>query len=82
MPASFSCARPWEANSIGEDVEQLKQRWPLLDYLQQQNWPPGQWVTTPSSSDSVRYTRKRGLRSMSTLVKISSTATVAVRVAI
>ena len=38
MPASFSCARPWEANSIGEDVEQLKQRWPLLDYLQQQNW--------------------------------------------
>ena len=39
MPASFSYAWPWEANSIvGEDVEQLKQRWPLLDYLQQQNW--------------------------------------------
>src|SRR6201997_3407346 len=39
MPASFSYAQPSEANSIvGEDVEQLKQRWPLLDYLQQQNW--------------------------------------------
>ena len=23
---------------MGEDVEHLKQRWPLLDYLQQQNW--------------------------------------------
>src|SRR5207253_10885076 len=44
--------------------------------------PPGLRVTTPSSSDSVRYTRRRGLRSMSTPVKISSTATVAVRVAI
>jgi len=39
MPASFSYAQPSEANSIvGGDVEQLKQRWPLLDYLQQQNW--------------------------------------------
>jgi hypothetical protein len=44
--------------------------------------PPGQRVTTPSSSDSVRYTRRRGLRSMSTPVKISSAATVAVGVAI
>jgi DNA primase len=24
---------------VGEDVEKLKQRWPLLDYLRQQNWP-------------------------------------------
>lgn len=23
---------------MGEDVEKLKQRWPLLDYLQKQNW--------------------------------------------
>src|SRR5229473_7801492 len=39
MPASFSYAQPSEANSIvGGDVEQLKQRRPLLDYLQQQNW--------------------------------------------
>jgi hypothetical protein len=39
MSASFSYAQPSEANSIvGEDVEHLKQRWPLLDYLQQQNW--------------------------------------------
>src|SRR5437016_2511542 len=39
MPASFSYAQPSEANSIGGgDVEQLKQRWQLLDYLQQQNW--------------------------------------------
>jgi DNA primase len=39
MPASFSYAQPSEANSIVDgDVEQLKQRWPLLDYLQQQNW--------------------------------------------
>jgi len=39
MAASFSYAQPSEANSIvGGDVEQLKQRWPLLDYLQQQNW--------------------------------------------
>jgi hypothetical protein len=39
MPASFSYAQPSEANSIvSEDVEHLKQRWPLFDYLQQQNW--------------------------------------------
>jgi len=42
MPASFSSAQPSEANSIvGGDVEQLKKRWPLLDYLQQQNWAAG-----------------------------------------
>jgi DNA primase catalytic core len=23
---------------VGEDIEKLKQRWPLLDYLRQQNW--------------------------------------------
>src|SRR6202795_867733 len=48
MPASFSYAQPSEANNIvGGDVEQLKQRWPLLDYLQQQNW-----ASRPAGYDS------------------------------
>lgn len=39
MPTGFSYAQPSEANrAVGEDLEKLKQRWPLLDYLQQQNW--------------------------------------------
>jgi hypothetical protein len=32
---------------MGEQVEKLKQRWPLLDYLQQQNW-----VAQPTGYDS------------------------------
>src|SRR5215469_16145425 len=32
---------------MGEDVEKLKQRWPLLDYLQHQNW-----VAQPTGYDS------------------------------
>jgi DNA primase len=32
---------------MGEDVEKLKQRWPLLDYLQKQNW-----VAQPAGYDS------------------------------
>jgi DNA primase len=32
---------------MGEDVEKLKQRWPLLDYLQKQNW-----VAQPVGYDS------------------------------
>src|SRR5262245_64416087 len=32
---------------MGEDVEKLKQRWPLLSYLQQQNW-----VAQPAGYDS------------------------------
>jgi DNA primase len=32
---------------MGEDAEKLKQRWPLLDYLQQQNW-----VAQPAGYDS------------------------------
>jgi DNA primase len=39
MLAAFSYARPRGQNSaMGEDLEQLKQRLPLLDYLRQQNW--------------------------------------------
>jgi DNA primase len=39
MLAAFSYARLWGQNStMGEDLEQLKQRLPLLDYLRQQNW--------------------------------------------
>jgi len=44
--------------------------------------PPGLWVTAPSSSDSVPFTRKPDPRSTSTPVKISSTATAAARAAI
>jgi hypothetical protein len=32
---------------MGEQVEKLKQRWPLLDYQQQQNW-----VAQPTGYDS------------------------------
>jgi len=39
MLATFSYARfPEEKATVGEDVEKLKQRRPLLDYLRQQNW--------------------------------------------
>ena len=36
---------------MGEDVENLKQRWPLLDYLQQQNWTAQ--PVSPASSEFV-----------------------------
>jgi len=46
MLAAFSYARLRGQNStMGEDLEKLKQRFPLLDYLRQQNWsgrPAGQ----------------------------------------
>jgi hypothetical protein len=58
---------------MGEDVEKLKQRWPLLDYLQKQNWLHSPRVTTPSSSDSAHCMRKLSLRSMSMPARISST---------
>ena len=32
---------------MGEDVEKLKQRWPLFDYLQKQNW-----VAQPAGYDA------------------------------
>jgi DNA primase len=39
MLAAFSYARfPGRKKHVGEDVKKLKQRWPLLDYLRQQNW--------------------------------------------
>ena len=38
---------------MGEDLEKLKQRLPLLDYLRQQHWTARPSVTAPSSSDSV-----------------------------
>ena len=39
MLATFSYARfPDGKSTVGEDVEKLKQRQPLLDYLRQQNW--------------------------------------------
>jgi len=39
MLAAFSYARLRRPNrAMGEDVEKLKQRLPLLDYLRQQNW--------------------------------------------
>ena len=39
MLAVFSYARFADGNStVSEDVEKLKQRRPLLDYLRQQNW--------------------------------------------
>jgi DNA primase catalytic core len=36
---------------VGEEAKQLKQRWPLLDYLQQQKWTA--WPTHPNSSEFV-----------------------------
>ena len=46
MLAAFSYARLRRQNrTMGEDLEQLKQRFPLLDYLRQVNWsgrPTGQ----------------------------------------
>lgn len=42
MLAVFSYARLADENStVSEDVKKLKQRWPLLDYLRQQNWEAG-----------------------------------------
>ena len=39
MLVGFPYARRWRQNSaVGEDLEKLKQRLPLLDYLRQQNW--------------------------------------------
>ena len=39
MLAAFSYARlRRQKNAVGEDVEKLRQRLPLLDYLRQQNW--------------------------------------------
>src|SRR5713226_2806555 len=39
MLATFSYVRlQRQNNAVGEDVEKLKQRLPLLDYLRQQNW--------------------------------------------
>src|SRR6266702_2474786 len=39
MRVGFPYARRWRQNSaVGEDLEKLKQRLPLLDYLRQQNW--------------------------------------------
>jgi DNA primase len=39
MLVGFPYPRRWRQNSaVGEDLEKLKQRLPLLDYLRQQNW--------------------------------------------
>src|SRR5260370_25615418 len=39
MLAAFYYARfPGRKKHVGEDVKKLKQRWPLIDYLRQQNW--------------------------------------------
>src|SRR5438132_11191749 len=39
MLVGFPYARRWRQNSaVGEGLEQLKPRLPLLDYLRQQNW--------------------------------------------
>jgi len=44
-PLASSLVSGGENSAMGEDLEQLKQRFPLLDYLRQQNWiarPAGQ----------------------------------------
>jgi hypothetical protein len=44
-----------------EDLERLKQRLPLLEYLQQHHWTPCRRVPAKSSWGCVPYTRKRTL---------------------
>src|SRR5712691_6413574 len=51
MLATFSYARfPDGKSTVGEDVEKLKQRRPLLDYLRQQNWD-----ASPASHSSSEF---------------------------
>ena len=52
---------------MGEEVEKLKQRWPLLDYLQQQNW-----VAQPAGYDSEFVGKRQGKRSIDALTKAGS----------
>ena len=66
---------------MGEDVETLKRRLPLLEYLRQQNWK-GHQRADPSLLDSVHCMKRPGPRSMSTHAKMSSTVTAAARAAI
>src|SRR5437764_15421652 len=41
MPLRFSYAHPWMENSaMAHDLERLKQRLSLLEYLQRHNWKP------------------------------------------
>jgi DNA primase catalytic core len=52
MLAVFSYARSPEAKQlVGEEFEKLKQRWPLLDYLRQQQWKAR--PSCPGSSEFV-----------------------------
>jgi len=77
MLAAFSYVYLQRLNCVvGEDVEKLKQRLSLLDYLRQQHWTARPPLTAPSSSDSVPCIRKPALRSMSTPARISFTVTV------
>jgi len=59
MLAAFSYVRLQRENcAVGEDLEKLKQRLSLLDYLRQQNWVARPPLTAPSSSDSVPCIQK------------------------
>jgi hypothetical protein len=41
MPLLFSYAHPWRRKTtMAHDLERLKQRIPLLEYLQRHNWKP------------------------------------------
>jgi hypothetical protein len=74
---------PPEANCVvGADVEKLKQRLSLLDYLRQQHWTARPIAHGPEFVGLCPLIRKPALGSMSTPAKISSTITVAVRAAI
>ena len=57
---------------VGEDVEKLKQRLPLLDYLRQQSWTARPIAFGPEFVGLCPLHPEPGLRSMSTLAKISS----------
>ena len=63
--------------AMGEDLERLKQRIPLLKYLQRHHWTDTAPALAPSSSDTVPYMRKPILPSISTLTRICSTVTAA-----
>src|SRR5207248_11795872 len=66
-------------NAMGEDIEKLKQRLPLLDYLRQQNW------TGRPAGDGAEFVGLCPLHTethpsfYSTPAKISSTVTAAAR---
>ena len=64
-----------------QDLEQLKQRLPLLDYLLRATGRRAAWEPRPSLWDCVPCIRKATPRSMSTAARICSTAMAAAAVA-